>query len=239
MSSTLTRLNLRSGDRIHPDQARALTARLLSGSQPGLLSALMHYETSSSGLHEPKDGFPPVRFTGLSDGFSLVGFGLVGQQIIADIAPAMALALAKHLGRQVIPELIETPVGLESRPYPMRYTVPKVVVQKKARHLGLLSNQETGKPFIEALLLRSIRTQSEFLGISVPASLTLNLLGCSGEFAAKLGHGNAALLGMRNLAFDLNASLSGYWSFGYIASKGYGLMNADYVKSGVANAVSE
>lgn len=234
-------LFLRTGVRIYPDDARAATAKLLNGFQPGLLGALMHYTEGSSGKREPSRGFPPVHFAPLRDGFSLVGFGETGEMVLQDAAEPLARAWSEHLRRPVLLDSRIVPTGIEWRPYMMRYTIPRLVVQKKPRHLKPLSSEETGRPFVEALLRRSLQAQADYLGLVVPDKLELRFLSSTGSFAAALGHGGAALAGMRNATFEANVALKGLWSFGYIASKGYGLLNADYARGGrgVQHAVSQ
>lgn len=230
-------LLFRTGDRVYADYARANTARLLDAFQPDLLGALMHYTTNGNGTRVTAQGFPPVHFQSVSDGFGLLGFGPDAAAHVREAARPIAEAWSRHLSRPVLLGDRTVSIGIEWRPYPVRYCIPKLVVQKKARHLGLLSNEATGRAFIAALIERSIRTQAAFLGMEVPSGLAINFISSTGSFGAKLGHGGATLAGLRNAVFDANVGLSGFWSFGYISSKGYGLLNADRVNGGIIHAL--
>lgn len=232
---TTYRLNLRFGESIYPDQARAATASLLENIQPSLLSALMHYSEGPRTGRIAKSGFSPVHFAFLKEGFSLIGFGDLGKMILQDITPLLARAWSEKLKRPVRIETLEIESGLEMRPYTIEYTVPRLVIQKKLRHLDVLRSETSGRAHIEGLIKRSIKRQCEFLGMAVPDNLDVTYLGCDGEFGANLGHGGAYLMGHKYATFKVNAALTGLWSIGYIPSKGYGLLNANYVR-GVLNA---
>ncbi len=222
-----------TGERIFPDTARACSAQLLDQFQPGLVGALMHYTDNAESKRVPKDGFVPVRFSGAKDGFSLVGFGEQGRMIVDDVAGPLARAWSERLGRAVTLRSRAVECGIEWRPYPMRYTIPRLVVQKKSRHLESLRNEETGKAHIESLIKRSIVTQAEYLGIKVPSDLTVRFIGNANTFGAKLGHGGAVLAGLGGVEFEANACLKGLWGLGFIQSKGYGLLNADAARGGL------
>ncbi|MFK4136679.1 hypothetical protein ACI2KR_31075 [Pseudomonas luteola] len=228
-------LNFRLGQRVYPSDARATTAAMLDKFQPGIVGALMHYCKTEKG-NEPANGFPPVHFAGLSDGFSLVGFGDLGEMILQDSYAAITRAWADKLSVGVTLDSREIAVGIEPRPYNMSYTIPRVVIQKKPWHLEELKDPQKGPAFVEKLLLRCINTQAEFLGLELPSDIKIAFRGCTGTFAAKLGHGTAALAGMKNLEFEANICLKGMWSFGFIVSKGYGLLNADMARGGLLNA---
>lgn len=229
------RLNLRLGEHLYPDQARATSALLLDKVQPSLISALMHYNEGPRDKKIAKDGLAPVHFASLSDGFSLIGYGELGQMIIQDITPVLTKAWSEHLKRPVYLDSTDFEVGIERRPYTIEYSVPRLVIQKKPRHLEALQDETAGKAHIEKLIKRGILRQCEALGITPPADLEVTYLGCDGEFRANLGHGGACLLGHKGATFKCNAALKGLWSLGYIPSKGYGLLNANYVR-GVVNA---
>lgn len=228
-----TQLIFRTNQGLWARHARQLAAKLFDGtSQPGLVKALFHYKDAPGGDTEPAQGFAPVRFADARSGFALVGFGSQGRDIVNDAGPLLAQLLSKYQNSPVRLEQREIDVSIERRPYHLRYSVPRVVVQKKARHLELLKSPETGRAFVERLLTRSINDQAEFLGLDVPEDLDLKMVGSEAEFRADLGHGNAALLGMKGLTFEVKASLSGLWGLGYIQTQGYGLLNADLSKVG-------
>lgn len=231
-------ITFNTGERLFPDIARAGSAELLDGFQPGLVSALMHYTDAEREDRVTRQGFAPVHFAVAKNGFSLVGFGEQGKVIIDDVAGPLAKAWSKRLARPVTIDARSIQCGIEWRPYGMRYSIPRLVIQKKARHLKVIGSEETGRPFIERLITRSIITQAEHLGLKVPSNMEVRFIGSTGGFGAKLGHGGAVLAGIRNAEFEVNACLKGLWSFGYIQSKGYGLLNADSARGGVY-AVSE
>lgn len=226
--------NFRLGAPMWGDSARQLSAKLLDQiEQPGLIKALFHYLDTDNGVVKTAPGFAPVHFKGSKDGFSLIGFGNTGIAIVEDVTPLLAKLLGTHTKVPVHVDRRVMSIDIQPRPYALRYSIPRLVAQKKPKHKAWLANPETGIPYLEGLIMRGITTQAAFLGIDIPQQLELKFLGSTGEFAAKLGHGSLALLGMRDVSFELNASLSGLWTFGFIASKGYGLMNADLQKAGI------
>jgi len=228
-----THLIFRTSQRLWARHARQLAAKLFDGTnQPSLFKALFHYQDTSGGELVPAQGYAPVRFADAASGFALVGFGSEGSNIVNDAGPLLASLLSKHTNTAVHLEQREIGVAIERRPYHLRYSIPRVVVQKKLRHLEILKSPETGRVHVERLLTRSISDQAQFLGIEVPDDIELRLVGSEGEFRAELGHGNASLLGMKGLTFEVKASLSGLWGFGYIQTQGYGLLNANLAKAG-------
>ncbi|WP_455233417.1 hypothetical protein [Geopseudomonas aromaticivorans] len=222
-----------TGESIFPDQARDKTALLLDQYQPGLVSALMNYETLD-GAKRTIQGFPPVHFARNKKGFALVGFGDKGIGIIEDVYPALAKAWSASVKRQVRLEGREVEVGAEYRPYAMRYRVGRMVVQKTKEDLAKLASEASGRQHVEALLVASLRRQAEAIGVALPEKLEAKLVGSEGAFAAKLGHAGLGRHGMKGVTFDINLSLKGLWTFGYLLSKGHGLMNADFERSGGA-----
>ena len=230
------------GNSIFPDKARESTAALLDSFQPGLVSRLMNYEITSSGEHRTITGFPPVHFASFKRGFSLVGFGEVGGAILKDAAAPLVQALAQERKHPVTIESRTIPLSVEWRPYSLRYCVPRMVVQKTKEHLAAVGNPEAGKAHIERLFLASLRRQADFVGLQIPDAAKVTLIGAEGEFAAR-NTANQYRLGLRGVVFDVNLSLGGLWSVGYLLSKGYGLFNADMqrasINRGASHAVPE
>ncbi len=228
-----TQISVFLGESIYPDQARALTAKLLTGTpHEPLVSAFMNYRKTGSAGQVAVSGFSPVKFAGLRDGFRLIGFGEEGVQLVNSLAGGIAVEMCKHFKRAISVDSKSISTEIEWQSYPVAYTVPKMVVQKKPSHLARLASQETGKPMIEALIERSIRDQASALNLKVPNNLKVNFLGAPAGFVAKLGHGSAAFAALKGARFECNATLSGLWSIGYLTSKGYGLLNADFERSG-------
>ncbi|WOF81933.1 hypothetical protein P5704_024360 (plasmid) [Pseudomonas sp. FeN3W] len=233
---TAYRVDFRLGSRIAADDARAGSAKLMSGVQEGLVGALMNYEVLSEDERRTKNALAPVHFASIKDGFSLIGYGETGKSILNDVTHLLAEAWSKHLGLPVRLNSQEIPTGIQSRPYRMMYTVPRIVIQKKSRHRDIIKTAEQGKPHVEGLILRGLKKHAEMLCLSLPDNLEINFVGCDSNFAAKLGHGGACLAGMKGVRFEANAALKGYWTMGYITSKGYGLLNADMSRGGLFDA---
>lgn len=224
------------GERVFPSDARAMTALLMDEIQPALMSTLMNYE---AGTTKTQTKFPVVQFAYAKDGFSLLGFGEEGGAAVEDATPLIHQALSKKYRRIIRVESRTLALSAEARPYPLRYTVPKMVVQKKAQHQQWLRDPEKGKQHIEQLFLRSLKRQAEAVGMTLPADLSVEFLGAEGDFAAKQkGDAKLAMLGLRGAVFDVNARLGGIWSVGYMLSKGYGDFNATYQLSGMRNGVA-
>lgn len=234
----VTQVSFDIGERLFPDRARAMVAELMDGIQPGLVATLMNYIPGTS---TSRTEFPIVQFSGASAGFSLLGFGEAGGLILHDALPLLHAALVKHFRERIIKvDVRDHQLSVESRPYPVRYEVKRMVVQKKMHHADRLKDAAEGKAHLEGLFLRSIERQAQAVGLALPGNLQVEFLGAEGAFAAKqspdsrVAHG-----GLRSALFDVNARLGGLWSVGFMLSKGYGQFNATYQLAGVGNALSE
>lgn len=226
------------GERTFPDRARAMVAELMDGVQPGLVATLMNYIPGSS---TSRTEFPLVQFGGATNGFSLLGFGEVGGAVVRDAVPLIHAALARRMQDRIVQvEHKEHTLSAEARPYALRYTVPRMVVQKKQRHAERLLNQEDGKAHLEGLFLRSLQRQAAAVGLPLPEKLDVEFMGATGDFAAKQNpQSKVAHQGLRGAVFDVNARLGGIWTAGFMLSKGYGHFNATHQLSGAGNALSE
>lgn len=226
------------GERLYPDRARAMVAELMDGVQPTLIALLMNY---APGTRTSQTAFPVVQFGGAASGFSLLGFGSQGSEIVSDAAPLIHAALARHFPNRLIRvEVKEHSLSAEYRPYAFRYTVPRMVVQKKPHHAERLITEAAGKAHLEGLFLRSLERQATAAGIALPGNLNIKFIGATGDFAAKQKpDSKAAHRGLRNAEFDVNARLGGIWSVGFMLSKGYGHFNATYQLAGGSDALSQ
>lgn len=226
------------GERLYPDRARAMVAELMDGLQPGLIAALMNY---IPGTRTSRTDFPTVQFGGATAGFSLLGFGESGRAIVRDAVPLLHSALVARMPDRLVKlHEKEHSLTIEQRPYPLRYTVPRMVVQKKQRHADRLLSAAEGKSHLEGLFLRSLQRQAAAVGIEVPNSLQISFMGATGDFAAKQNPTSpVAHRGLRGAVFDVNARLGGIWTAGFMLSKGYGHFNATHQLSGASNALSQ
>lgn len=231
-----TQLFFDLGQSLFPDEARALSATVLDSFQPALVDTLMNYQRRPDGSRMTISRFPSVHFARFEKGFSLVGFGELGSSVALDIAAPLANGLSKKLDVAVRIESKEVQQGVEYRPYAMRYRVARMVVQKEREHLALMADPEKGAHHLEQLFFRSLRRQARFLDIELPQRVDVKFIGCTGDFAAK--NKGLHLLGLKNATFEANVALSGLWSFGYMLSKGYGLVNAD-MQRGIGAAPQE
>lgn len=234
----VTQVIFNMGERAYPDRARAMIAELMDGVQPGLVASLMNYIPGTS---TSRTDFPTVQFGGASGGFSLLGFGEAGSAIVRDAVPLIHAALARRMSDRIIQvEHKEHILSAEARPYALRYTVPRMVVQKKKHHAERLLHEADGKAHLEGLLLRSLQRQAAAVGLSLPENLEVEFKGAAGDFAAKQNPtSKVAHRGLRGAVFDVNARLGGIWTAGFMLSKGYGHFNATYQLSGAGNALSE
>lgn len=219
-------MHLRLGERIFPDVARQQTASLLDAFQPELMNRLMNYEVVD-GCKRSITGFPSVHFASLKDGFSLVGFGDAGKEVLIDIAGPLVRAWSDKLNRYVGLDMKNVACTIDRLPYSLTYRVPRMVVQKNKSGLQKLANADTGIALVEGLFLRSIHRQAEYLGITVPEDISVRFVGAEREFAARNGEGRNSCLGFVGATFETNLRLSGLWSVGRLLSKGYGLFNAN------------
>lgn len=226
------------GERLFPDRARAMVAELMDGIQPGLVASLMNYIPGTS---TSRTEFPLIQFSGASAGFSLLGFGELGGTILNDALPLLHASLAKHFRDRIIKvDVKEHPLSIECRPYPTRYEVRRMVVQKKMRHADRLKTAEEGKLHLEGLFLRSLERQAQAVGLALPGNLKVEFMGAEGAFATKqspdsrVAHG-----GLRGALFDVNARLGGFWAVGFMLSKGYGHFNATFQLAGGGHALPQ
>lgn len=226
------------GERLYPDRARAMVAELMNGVQPALIALLMNY---SPDTRTSQTAFPLVQFGGASNGFSLLGYGSQGSEIVNDAAPMVHAALARHFPNRLIRvDVKEHNLSIEYRPYAFRYAVPRMVVQKKPEHAERLRTEAAGKAHIEGLFLRSLERQATASGIALPGNLNVQFVGATGDFAAKQRpDSKVSHRGLRNAEFDVNARLGGIWCVGFMLSKGYGHFNATYQLAGGSDALSE
>ncbi|HBP1602185.1 TPA: hypothetical protein L5U90_003288 [Pseudomonas aeruginosa] len=234
----VTQVIFNIGERAYPDRARAMVAELMDGVQPGLVATLMNYIPGTS---TSRTEFPTVQFGGASDGFSLLGFGDGGGAIVRDAVPLIHAALARRMPDRIIQvEHKEHSLSAEARPYVLRYTVPRMVVQKKQHHAERLLDEAEGKAHLEGLFLRSLQRQAAAVGLPLPENLEVEFKGAVGDFAAKQNpNSKVAHRGLRGAVFDVNARLGGIWTAGFMLSKGYGQFNATHQLSGAGNALSE
>lgn len=234
----VTQVSFNMGERAYPDRARAMVAELMDGVQPGLVASLMNYIPGTS---TSRTDFPIVQFSGAPDGFGLLGFGEVGGAIVRDAVPLLHAALAGRAPDRIIHvEQKEHSLSVEARPYALRYTVPRMVVEKKHHHAKRLLDEGEGKAHLEGLFLRSLQRQANSVGLSLPDNLVVEFKGAVGDFAAKQNpSAKVAHRGLRGAVFDLNARLGGIWTVGFMLSKGYGQFNATHQLSGGVNAISE
>lgn len=222
----ITEFQFDVGEQIFGDDARALVASLFDGQQPGLISILMNYHSDKA--RQSVTDFPTIHFAGRRSGFALLGFGDNARMVLDDVAPMLQSKLGVRFNRVVPASRRELAADVSMRPYALQYRVPRMVVQKKHRHLTALKDPKTGAPFLERLFMNSIQRQSEAVGLELPAGLEAKFLGAEGEFAARRKHGESiAALGLKGAVFSLNAKLGGIWSVGFLLSKGYGHFNAD------------
>lgn len=234
----VTEVSFGIGERMFPDRARAMIAELMSGIQPGLVSTLMNYIPGSA---ISRTEFPVVQFGCAPTGFSLLGFGETGALVLEDALPLLHAALAKRWNDRIIKVDIKVhQLSIEARPYPIRYRVARMVVQKKMHHAARLQGATEGKAHLEGLFQRSLARQAQAAGLAFPAELRVEFMGAEGGFAAKqspdarVAHG-----GLRGALFDVNARLGGIWAVGFMLSKGYGHFNATHQLSEAVNALSE
>ncbi|MCH8552940.1 MAG: hypothetical protein LAT62_13455 [Natronospirillum sp.] len=222
---------------VYPDEARAMVARLLDGQQADLVSTLMNYQARTG---DPQVGFPRVQFGRYRRGFSMLGFA-EGQQILADAAPIIHNALSNHYS-VVIPVSTKTySVQAEWRPYRLEYSIPRVVVQKKDRQKAWMNDRATGKPYLESLLVRSLRRQAEVVGVELPSAIDVAFLGADRDYGAKrkAEGGSLSAMGLINARFAVNLKLTGIWAIGYLLSKGHGHLDANMSLAGVPEDAEE
>lgn len=217
-------LFLRIGEKIYPDDARAGTAKVMNDQCPELVPSMTNYDESGKTI----TGFPSIHFAPCKDGFSVIGYGLAGIEALTKAMPFLVMGWSDRLKRPVQISHRKVTCSAESIPYQAQYRVGRLVVQKKAGHLKVLENLETGKPHIERLILSSLQRQAEAMGITMPSNLAVEFLGCEGEFRAKNGKHPVAHLGIHGAVFSINARLQGLWSTGYLMTRGYGLLDATF-----------
>lgn len=222
-------LHVITGVKIFPDDARQKTASLLDQEKKELIAPLMNYDPATG---KSITGFPPVHFAHNNNGFTMVGYGNAGHELVSSLAGRIALAWSSDLDKPVMVEGKQIPCDLQAEQYMVSYRVPRMVLQKRPEHIATLSDAVAGKRFIEALFLRSIERQAQYLGITMPKDVRVEFVGCSGEFSARNGKGSPACLGIRGAIFKVNLRLKGLWSVGRLMSKGYGLINADLQRGG-------
>lgn len=213
-----------TGEPIFGDEARELVASLLHGVQPGLMAALMNYHLDSG---KTITGFPHVQFFGSKKGFGLNGFGETGRQILEDVAPLIHQSLCRRLDRVIPINSQEMTSTLEKRPYPIRYRVGRMIVQKKAAHTERMKDAVKGSLHLESLFLNSIIRQAEALEVPFPQGVNVKFLGAERTIAAKSRKHSQAMLGIVGAEFEVNLRMTGIWSVGYLLSKGYGSFNAN------------
>lgn len=222
-----TQIIFNMGERVYPDEARAMVARLLDSEQSSLVQAVMNYGPDKKSI----TGFPVVQFAYNKYGFALNGFGELGVMAASDIAPVIHAKLAKETGKIITISMRELALSVESRPYSISYTVPRMVIQKKTGHLARIKDPVEGAAHLENLFLNSLKRQAEAVGIDLPSNLKVTFKSATGTFAAKpnpsKSGANIGKLGLHNATFEVNARLGGIWAVGYLLSKGYGSFNAD------------
>jgi hypothetical protein len=214
----------KTGEPIFGDEARQLVASLLHGIQPGLVAALMNYHLDTG---KTITGFPHVHFFGTKQGFGLNGFGETGKKILEDVEPLIHQSLCRRLDRIIQIKSQEMTSALEKRPYPIRYRVGRMIVQKKASHTKRMEDAAKGSSHLENLFLNSIMRQAETLKLPFPQGVSVKFLGAERTFTAKSKKHSQAMLGIVGAEFEVNLRMTGIWSVGYLLSKGYGSFNAN------------
>lgn len=216
----------RIGEQVYGDIARGHVAGMLGDTQKSLISALMNYDPKT-GRSLP--GFPAVHFVGSKDGFGLIGFGELGCAIVEDASPIIHQKLAAAGKGIVGVDTRQLSASLALRPYAIRYQVPRMVVQSKYDyHRKKMAHPELGKQHVERLFLASIKRQAEVLGIDVPEGVVVEFKGARRDFTAKTSKHAQAKLGLIDAHFDINLRMTGIWAVGYMLSKGFGHIDANF-----------
>lgn len=199
----------------YADEAREMVARVLDN-VPG--AAALAREL----MYGQVDGVIACRFLYRKGGFSLLGLGERGSDIVTSAAHAIALELCRDLGGPVtIASVKDGVVGITPVPYMRRYMLRQMVHQKKPHHPIEPSGER-----LQTLLERSILRQARMLGLDVPELLRVVVHSYKPSTPVLIA-GNAYAAAVKDVIFDVNAALSGWWGFGYLLSRGYGAMHAE------------
>lgn len=219
------RFSLDLGQPMQPAHARQIVASNLDEVHPGLLMAMMNYQIVDD-RKCTKTSYPPVQFGYSHKGFCLYGFGAEGIEVLDDAAPLIHRVMSEKCKRVIQTDSTVMEMGAERMSYPLRYTVPAMVVQKKPRHRKSLDDLETGKLFIEQLFRRSIELQAQALSIELP-KFDVSFVGAKNIAPMFRYRPNLPKLrGLHGAQFDVNLRLSGIWGVGYALGNGFGHFNA-------------
>jgi hypothetical protein len=207
--------------------------------------------TVQGGYGTPEDGegwgVPPVISFGSSRGcIRLVGLGPQGVEILANEAPILGTAIARHLGNS--PYKFKTYSGdcTIEQGRPALYRIRQLVISKKINVInahkrpdGTLTLESVDQ-LIRRAILGGILSQARFLddscgdlsrssAIGTDDMVGLRILDGSITFGLIKTGTRAHALIVRNLVFSLNLTLSGPWYAGLLRSRGYGLIRKEVV----------
>lgn len=212
-------------------KARRVIARALDSQPQELAQRIMNYGADG----KTQTSFPMVQVSRYRKGLALVGFGDEG----ADAASQASLAVYSHI-RELYPDrlirqhMIDLPVSAKRSPYPLRYRVGRMIVEKASYHKDWIENPEKGQPHIEGLFKRSIERQAKALSIELP-DFKVSLMGARRVVPMhKLADAKAPcgmsvkLRGLIDAHFEVDLVLSGIWAAGYQLGSGWGKFNANY-----------
>lgn len=205
---------LGAGAARYADEAREMVARILARI-PGAESA------AKALMYGQEQGVINCRFLSRKNGFAMLGLGPQGQHTVTAAAQLIAIELCRDLKVPVIIEDVKDgDVQIEPLPYKRRYEVRRLVHQKKPRH-----PQEADAARLQTVIERSLRRQALMLGLDVPQKLQIDVVSWQPSTPVPIA-GKAYAASVKNVIFDANASLCGWWGFGYLLSRGYGAMHA-------------
>lgn len=202
---------LSDGAARYADEAREMVARILGAG-----------DTAKALMYEQDQGVICCRFLSRKGGFAMLGLGHRGQQVVTTAAQAVALELCRDLKAPIIIDNVKDgEVSIEPLPYKRRYVVRRLIHQKKPYH-----PKEADPMRLQALIERGLCRQAQMLGIDVPQKLQIDVVSWEQGTPVPIA-GKAYAASVKNVVFDVNVSLCGWWGFGYLLSRGYGAMHAE------------
>jgi len=226
-TEALLHLTSKKEERFHGDVARRFMAKACDDME--IDPELFARNTDSTLLQgQTPEGYgvaPAVTWGGGKGYIRLTGYGVKGERLINDNIGRLFQAAGKICTTEI--RLSQGEVGLRLTQEPRFYRLARVVVQRHCKSISKDKREtfEYCRPLFARAVMSGLISQGHHLmQLDVPDESRLDITLFEGNpfFLKFHPDRNVSVLAMDNVAFAMNAALSGPWHMGMLRSYGYG-----------------
>lgn len=170
--------------------------------------------------------FPCVQWRGYRNGFSLIGMGEEGTEVITNEAMRINQLLMSLTGKPVRMDVKDFSCGITESDRLFKAAVLNMVVGRDGHRVAKVweMSEEELKERVTRSLLSNINLQAEYLGIDMPKDFMLEISSI-GDRIPYMNDGDAfktRAVVLNRAEFECNYKLQGFWSAGNFKSRGKG-----------------